>query len=60
MKYIIIYKNQQAVQTDSFNEKDFDSKTMFCVIDKYAYQLTFDGKDYKNIEDLEKININVC
>lgn len=55
MKYIIIYKNQQAVQTDSFAEKDFDSKTMFCVIDKYAYQLTFDGKDYKNIEDLVKV-----
>lgn len=55
MKYIIIYKNQKAVQTDSFNEKDFDSKTIFCVIDKYAYQLTFDGKDYKNIEDLVKV-----
>lgn len=52
MKYIIIYKFQQAVQTNSFN---FDPKTMFCVIDKYAYQLTFDGKNYKNIEDLVKV-----
>lgn len=51
MKYLVICKDQTAFWTDWYTyENMWNSETINCVIDVAADKVTFNGKDWQEIE----------
>ena len=51
MKYLVIFKDQTAFWTDWYTyENMWNGETINCVIDVAADKVTFNGKDWQEIE----------
>lgn len=50
MRYLVIYKDKYNFLTDWYIYENCWSDDIFCIIDLYNFKISFDGKEFKQIE----------
>lgn len=50
MKYMVIMKDRSAFMTDWYTHENCWSDEIFCVVDTIKELVTFDGKEWNEVE----------